>query len=110
MYSGLSERAATSCPAADVQTSRLKPGARLASPTKNRGPGLLPARGAFDVTSHLVSLQQQGRLPAHALRVGLQLLQGAILNLTHPLLRNTQQMTDLPEAVGAVTRESEAEV
>ena len=42
-------------------------------------------------------LQQEGRLPADALGVGLQLLQRAVLNLADPLLRNTEQVADLME-------------
>src|SRR6266511_3426970 len=65
---------------------------------------------AFVLFSSTDSLQKQGGLPADALGVGLQLFQRAILNLTHPLLRNTKQVADLAQAVGAVARQAEAEV
>src|SRR5204863_9169822 len=67
-------------------------------------------RGLSSLPVRSRSLQQESRLPADALGVGLELLQRPVLNLPHPLLRNAEQVADLAEAVGAVAGQAEAEV
>jgi len=55
-------------------------------------------------------LQQQGRLPADALGVGLEFLERPVLNLADAFLADPEQMTDLAQAVGAVTGQTESQV
>ena len=62
------------------------------------------------ITLHARLLKQQGRLPAHAFRVGLQLFQSPILNLANAFFRNTKQVADLAQTVSAVASQSKAEV
>src|SRR5829696_1682852 len=56
------------------------------------------------------SVEQQARLPAHALGARPQFLQRPVLDLADPLFANSQQVPDLPQAVGAAPGQAEPQV
>ena len=56
------------------------------------------------------SLQQQSWLPADAFGVGLELLERPVLDLADTFFADPEQMTDLAQAVGTVTRQAESQI